>query len=201
MHSDDFLIEPNEEYCYEYVYYLLRYYGKYLADLQTGSAIPHVTPKTIYSLKAPIPDYRTQERIAEILLGYDKLIVNNQKRIDILERMAENIYREWFVRFRFPGHENVEYENGIPQGWSLKSLFEIANVTYGYTFKSEDFCDDVTLNPVVRIRDVPNNKTNTFTSEQCDEKYLIKENSTRTSLTVIMPVAQRMRITTSNFLN
>lgn len=90
--------------------------------------------------------------------------------------MAQNLYKEWFVRFRFPGWENSEFENGIPKGWKYKNLFDVVNVTYGYAFASELFCDDESLNPVVRIRDILDNYTKTFTSEECSDKYIIKEN-------------------------
>lgn len=67
---------------------------------------------------------KVQEKIGEILYTYDTLIENNTKRIRLLEKMAENLYKEWFVRFRFPGHENVEMENGLPKGWKVEKLGE-----------------------------------------------------------------------------
>ena len=91
--------------------------------------------------------------------------------------MAENLYKEWFVRFRFPGHDNTEFENGLPKGWSLENLFNVADVSYGYAFKSDLFCNDNNLNAVVRIRDIQDNHTDTYTSEVCDDKYLIEENA------------------------
>jgi len=72
-----------------------------------------------------------QEKIGKILLTYDTLIENNTKRIRLLEKMAENLYKEWFVRFRFPGHENVEMENGLPKGWSVVKLGSLANISTG----------------------------------------------------------------------
>lgn len=127
--------------------------------------------------KLNVPELPTQKRIADILSTYDDLIENNNRRIALLEKAAQELYKEWFVRFRFPGHEMATFENGLPKGWVTKKLFDIANVKYGYAFKSDLFCEDETLNPVVRIRDIPNNKTNTFTSEECDEKYIINENA------------------------
>ena len=118
-----------------------------------------------------------QMKIGTMLMNYDKLIEANNKRIKLLEQMAENLYKEWFVRFRFPGYETAEFENGLPIGWKYVRLFEIAKVTYGYAFSSDEFCDDQSLNAVVRIRDVPNNATNTYTSEVCSDKYLISENA------------------------
>lgn len=145
-----------------------------IASLITRASLRN---EDLLKFKVELPTVEKQKQIAEILYTYDKLIENNSKRIKLLEQMAENLYKEWFVRFRFPNHENTEFENGIPKGWEIKKLFDVANVKYGYAFKSDLFCDDKTLNPVVRIRDIPNNKTNTFTTEECDEKYLINDNA------------------------
>lgn len=142
-----------------------------------GAAQRTISLTSLRQMKVAVPDLETQRKIADVLAHLDSLIDSNNSQIKLLEQMAENLYKEWFVRFRFPGHENTEFENGIPKGWEIKKLFDVANVKYGYAFKSDLFCDDETLNPVVRIRDIPNNKTNTYTTEQCDERYLISENS------------------------
>ena len=164
----------------DFVYYFMKQNSvrNYAANSMTGaSGRQRADIKFIKKLKCSFPHLETQNKIADILSTYDELIENNNKRIAILEQMAENLYKEWFVRFRFPGYETAEFENGIPVGWEVKKLFDVANVKYGYAFKSDLFCDDESLNPVVRIRDIPNNKTNTYTTEQCDERYLITENS------------------------
>ena len=129
--TDGFLIEPKKGNCLEYVYYLLKYYGKALHDLQNGSAIPHVTPKIIYKLKALIPPERTQKDIALFLQVYDNMIEVNTKRIKILEQITENLYKEWFVRFRFPGHENAKFENGIPKGWRIEKVGKLCSIITG----------------------------------------------------------------------
>ena len=131
--TDGFLIEPLDGNCFEYVYYLLKYFGKALRDLQNGSAIPHVTPKTIYGLKAPVPTSREQERIVSILSAYDNLIEVNNKRIKMLEQMAENLYKEWFLRFRFPGHETAEFDDGIPKGWTRNRISKYYHTSSGGT--------------------------------------------------------------------
>lgn len=76
--------------------------------------------------KLPIiyPDINTQHKIADVLSKYDALIHNNNKRIKILEQMAESLYKEWFVRFCFPGYENVKFEDGVPCGWKIIRLSE-----------------------------------------------------------------------------
>ncbi len=72
--------------------------------------------------KVELPDLASQREIASILSAYDELIENNNKRIKVLEQMAANLYKEWFVRFRFPGYENAEFEDGIPKGWEEMRL-------------------------------------------------------------------------------
>lgn len=72
----------------------------------------------IQRLKLNLPDLSTQERIADILSAYDDLIEVNNRRIELLEQAAQELYKEWFVRFRFPGYENAKFEDGIPEGWS-----------------------------------------------------------------------------------
>ena len=97
-------------------------------------------------LPVPLPSIGRQRRIASILCGYDDLIENNTRRIAILEEMARRIYEEWFVRFRFPGHENmrmVESELGpVPEGWSISPLSETAKMLSGFAFKSDTFVED-----------------------------------------------------------
>jgi type I restriction enzyme, S subunit len=75
-----------------------------------------------------MPSLANQQKIAAILSAYDDLIANNQRRITLLERMAEDIYREWFVRLRFPGHENVKIEKGVPQGWDVLPFTNVVNI-------------------------------------------------------------------------
>lgn len=158
-----------------YVYYFLK--TMHLEQYNAGAGVPTLNQNHLHSLKIEIHEKEKQSRIASILSAYDNLIENNNKRIRLLEQMAENLYKDWFVRFRFPGHEKAEFENGLPKGWSLKNLFDVADVSYGYAFKSDLFCNDKNLNAVVRIRDIQDNHTDTYTSEICDDKYLIEENA------------------------
>lgn len=164
----------------EFVYYLLKqqYIRNLAANSMTGaSGRQRADLKFIKRIKIQLPNLDVQHCIASILSTYDSLIENNTKRIRLLEKMVENLYKEWFVRFRFPGHENVEMENGLPKGWKMTNLFDVADVTYGFAFKSNKFCDNAELNPVVRIRDIQENHTNTYTDEQCEDKYLIGKNA------------------------
>lgn len=85
----------------------------------------------IQRLKLNLPDLPTQERIADVLSAYDDLIDANNRRIELLEQTAQELYKEWFVRFRFPGYENAKFEDGIPEGWKIKRINEFCYVTDG----------------------------------------------------------------------
>ena len=92
----------------------------------------------IWRIPLLLPDIATQRKIASILSAYDDLIENNTRRIAILEAMAQAIYREWFVEFRFPGHKKVKLVDSplgkIPEGWRWSKLKDICDlVNYGYT--------------------------------------------------------------------
>ena len=96
---------------------------------------------SVEDISIPFLPLQTQHKIAAILSAYDDLIENNTRRIKILEDMAQTLYQEWFVHYRFPGHENVpmvESELGpIPQGWEIKQLSEMCNILMGLSPKSE----------------------------------------------------------------
>ncbi|WP_034643813.1 restriction endonuclease subunit S, partial [Desulfovibrio inopinatus] len=84
-----------------------------------------------------IPELRIQQDIVEILSAYDDLIENNRRRIQLLEESARLLYKEWFVRLRFPGHEHVKVVDGVPEGWGKKTLSSIADITMGQSPKSQ----------------------------------------------------------------
>lgn len=130
----------------------------------------------IKRIKWNFPPLPIQQKIASILSAYDNLIQNYKKQIEALQTAASELYKEWFVRFRFPGYQTARFENGIPEGWKVEKLFDVAKIIYGYPFNSDEFCDDNSLNPVVRIRDILDNHTDTYTSESCDKKYWINPN-------------------------
>jgi type I restriction enzyme S subunit len=97
--------------------------------------------KFIERLMLKFPDYPTQTRIAEILSAYDDAIENNNRRIAILEKAAEELYKEWFVRFRFPGYKNAKFVNGLPEGWEVERL-GIVNITSSKRIYMSDYVDE-----------------------------------------------------------
>jgi restriction modification system DNA specificity domain protein len=84
-----------------------------------GSAQPALTIDSIKKLSIPVPSKAVQDKISTTLTTFDQIIENNNKRIKLLAQMAENLYKEWFVRFRFPGYEDVEFEEKKPRGWQV----------------------------------------------------------------------------------
>lgn len=103
----------------------------------------NVSPSAIMGIKWNFPTLPTQQKIASILTSYDRLIENNTRRIRLLEQMAENFYKEWFVRFRFPEHEKAEMVNGLPKGWKINSLKEICEFKRGRNITSAEMCDGI----------------------------------------------------------
>jgi type I restriction enzyme S subunit len=127
--SDNTLVAypASEQVDTKFLYYLL--VDAKLSRYAGGAAQPLVTQTVLKQVKVCVPPLSIQQRIAGILSAYDELIENSQRRIKILESMARALYREWFVHFRFPGHENhprVASPLGeIPQGWEVKTVEEI----------------------------------------------------------------------------
>lgn len=103
----------------------------YLSLVAKGSAYPAVDTADFKKSKVTVPDLPTQKRIADILFAYDDLIENNNRRIALLEKAAQELYKEWFVRFRFPGYENTKFEGDIPKGWETRRLGDVLDIKRG----------------------------------------------------------------------
>ncbi|MBK8570529.1 MAG: restriction endonuclease subunit S [Nitrosomonadales bacterium] len=109
-----------------FAYYLLK--NLPLKQLNTDAAVPGLNRDIAYDVKINLPDITIQNGIVKILETYDDFIENNRRRIQLLEESARLLYKEWFVQLRFPGHEHVKIINGVPEGWSLKTLTEVSAV-------------------------------------------------------------------------
>ena len=130
----------------DFVYYFLKqsYIRNLAANSMTGaSGRQRADLKFIKKIKFDLPTLPIQQKIVSTLSAYDLLIENNTRRIRLLEQMAENLYKEWFVRFRFPEHEKVEMVNGLPKGWKINSLKEICEFKRGRNITSAEMCDGV----------------------------------------------------------
>ncbi|GEA51156.1 type I restriction-modification enzyme, S subunit [Vibrio inusitatus NBRC 102082] len=118
----------------KFLYYLLL--GSNLKDLNSDAAVPGLNRDIAYSQKFLIPELNVQEKVVELIDDYNDLIENNNRRITILEDMAQSLYREWFVNFRYPDHaDNLDADGNpklvdlplglIPEGWEVKPLGEL----------------------------------------------------------------------------
>ena len=123
--------QPNSANNAKYLTYKLN--GLSLGRFSGQAAQPGLSVTKLARLRIEMPPKWYQDKVAGILYAYDNLIEVNNKRIKVLEQMAENLYKEWFVRFRFPGHETSGFENGIPKGWNVCRFSSIANVLSGGT--------------------------------------------------------------------
>jgi type I restriction enzyme, S subunit len=140
--SDNTLVAypANDQVDTRFLYYLLL--EAKLGQHAGGAAQPLVTQTVLKQVEVEVPSLPTQRKIAGILSAYDDLIENNLRRIKILEQMAQSLYREWFVHFRFPSHESAKFVDSaldqIPKGWEVKKLEQILELKYGKALKKED---------------------------------------------------------------
>lgn len=118
-----------------FIYFFLK--PLHLENFDSGSSNPTLNRNHIHKIKVVFPKPHIQQKIAAILSAYDDLIENNKRRIALLEKMAEEIYREWFVRLRFPGHEKVKVVKGVPDGWEEKPSNDVLDVLSGGTPKTD----------------------------------------------------------------
>lgn len=95
------------------------------ASVTSGATVDRIPLTKVPDFKVDFPDLPTQKRIAAILSAYDDLIENNRRRIKFLEQATRLLYREWFVQFRFPGHETAKFVDGLPGGWELKQVKDL----------------------------------------------------------------------------
>ena len=133
-----------------FAYYLLK--SLPLAKMNTDAAVPGLNRDNAHRIDIRLPDTETQQSIVSVLEKYDDLIENNKRRIELLEESARQLYKEWFVRFRFPGHEHVKIIDGVPEGWKPGRVGDIAKVFSGFAFKSKDWLEEG--NPVIKIKNI-----------------------------------------------
>ena len=124
-----------------FLYYVMLSRDFYMqADtVAIGAAQRTISLTALRNMEVELPSMEIQHRIATILSRYDSLIENYQKQIKLLEEAAQRLYKEWFVDLRFPGHENTNIIDGVPEGWEKKRLNNLVNLQSGYAFKSSTF--------------------------------------------------------------
>lgn len=150
-----FIADPNKSDV-RFIKYYIDTVKFHMQSVSRGTTQDNLSLEKLLTFKFLTPKIQTQQRIADILSNYDRLIENNTRRIKILEEMARSLYDEWFVKFRFPGYEQtkmVDSELGlIPEGWNIKILRDLCEqVNYGYTASAKTENTGIKL---LRITDI-----------------------------------------------
>lgn len=131
------LIRPDEEKAHgKYLYYYFfspEWRATIAANTITGATVDRIPIAKFPDFPIRLPEIEKQRRIADILSKYDDLIENNKKQINLLEEAAQRLYKEWFVDFRFPGYEEVEIVDGVPEGWMKKRISDLGEIITGKT--------------------------------------------------------------------
>ena len=149
-----------------YAYYYFKTIQYSICSLNRGVSQPSVNREDVLGVKVWLPSIKAQKRIVGILETFDRLIEINNKRIKVLEQMAENLYKEWFVRFRFPGHESVPFENGTPKGWERVMLNSVLSKIATGLNPRQNFVLGEGDNYYITIKNMGDNDI--FLDEKCD---------------------------------
>ncbi len=111
-------------------------FSEYVRHIMGGTNVPHISGSQIKAFRFRLLEETEQAAIESTLSAYDDLIENNRRRIALLEQAARLFFREWFVHFRFPGHEHIKMIDGLPEGWLRRTVYEVAHVMSGGTPKT-----------------------------------------------------------------
>ena len=128
------ILRPNNEIAdSRFLYYVMltRDFFMQADTVAIGAAQRTISLTALRNMEVKLPSMETQHRIASILSRYDSLIENYQKQIKLLGEAAQRLYKEWFIDLHFPGHENTNIIDGVPEGWEKKSVDSIYNIKYG----------------------------------------------------------------------
>ena len=144
-------------------------FRKSMSGNAVGTNIQNLSQGMLSNYEAEVPDYNTQLRIASILSTYDNLIENNQKQIKLLEEAVQRLYKEWFIDLRFPGYENVEIIDGVPEGWYINRADHYFKITIGKTpsrAEKQSFTDSREGTPWISISDMGESGAFAFYSKE-----------------------------------
>lgn len=137
------LTDFNNKVHSKYLFYMLfqKQYKDFMQLIAGAAAQPKLGIYKIQKIKVKLPDFPEQKRIASVLSAYDDLIEKNNRKIQILQDMAEELYKEWFVRFRFPGHETAKFTDGIPDGWEADRIESLGVFARGKNITASEMID------------------------------------------------------------
>jgi len=144
----------------KFYYYYFKSPTCRLKSIVTQGVQAGIRGNDLKKLSVHTPPLDVQDKVSELLERYDNLIENNNRRIELLEESARQLYKEWFVRLRFPGHEHVKIVDGVPDGWCLETYGDAFEFLSGFAFKSKTYTDGgkygvVTIKNVHDSRFVP----------------------------------------------
>jgi len=148
-------IEP-KEVDKDFFYYWLKGKRRYLNQIAIGSTFPELSKSVFKQIETIIPvNLNEQKHIASVLSAFDDKIEVNNKIAKTLEQMAQNIFKEWFVKFRFPGHEKVEFVDSelgkVPKDWEVKKIKDIAKVNKGLSYSSKEISEKSKGLPMINL--------------------------------------------------
>ena len=138
-HQDCLWLKDRKGNDLKFIYYYLKVLP--LSHMNAGGAVPALNRNHLDGIDVNIPDLPTQQRIAGILSAYDELIEVNNQRIQLLEDTARQLYKEWFVRLRFPGHEQTNFVKGVPDSWSEISFRDFIKLNRGFDLPDEQITE------------------------------------------------------------
>ena len=187
-------VKPNDSLVDKsFLYYFLNHQTKGFMGSTHGSTMIHITKENMENFEVLLPSLKDQKKIASVLSALDDKIALNKKMNQKLEAMAKRLYDYWFVQYDFPDKNGLPYKTTggpmtynptlkreIPAGWEVKSIFDAADVCYGFPFATEPFDEEnlgESLKPysVIRIRDIKDGSISAKTTETTNDKYKTEE--------------------------
>ncbi len=171
------LIPKKDKLNNKYLLYWLKFNAALIESMGSGTTVKGIRLEQLTELELNDIDIKIQQKIARILSNYDDLIENNNRRIKILEEMAQKIYKEWFVDFKFPGHETTTFKDSplgkIPNDWEVGIIKDINDVKGGYAFKSKDLKENGKFG-IIKIKNIQAGNIDTNMCQYIDEKLAQK---------------------------
>jgi len=182
------LVRPNQEKVFPrflHYYFLSRKWRSIIeANIISGATVDRIPIKKFPYFKVDIPALPVQENIAGLVTPYDDLIDINRRRIQLLEESARLLFREWFVYFRFPGHEKVEIVDGVPEGWKKEKINKLVTFKRGVEPGSNNYLETYESGsfPFFRVSDLVDRNPSIFVDEQYAKSALLKKSDIVVSL-------------------
>src|SRR3989344_1883484 len=182
------LVRPNQEKVFPrflHYYFLSRKWRSIIeANIISGATVDRIPIKKFPYFKVDIPALPVQENIAGLVTPYDDLIDINRRRIQLLEESARLLFREWFVYFRFPGHEKVEIVDGVPEGWKKEKINKLVTFKRGVETGSNNYLETYESGsfPFFRVSDLVDRNPSIFVDEQYAKSALLKKSDIVVSL-------------------